>query len=82
MFNTLMTDKFGLELPMKVEEAIAIDEKKRNTLWQDAIEREMKNVKIAFQILPEGEKAPHSSQYVNCHMVFDIKWRISIERHA
>ena len=28
----------------------------------------MKNVKVAFQILSEGEKAPNSR-----HMVFDIK---------
>ena len=35
--------------------------------------KEMENVKITFQIISEGEK-PHSGfQYVNCHMVFDIK---------
>ena len=30
-------------------------------------------MKIAFQIIPESEKALNSYQYVNCHIVFDIK---------
>ena len=42
-----------------------------NTLWQDAIEREMENVMIAFQVISEGEKAPNGYQYVNFHMVVD-----------
>ena len=33
----------------------------------------MKNVEIAFQTMPEGEKPPSCYQYVNGHMVFDIK---------
>ena len=39
----------------------------------------MKNVKSAFQMIPKGKKLPNGLQYVNCHMVFDIKmedfWR-------
>ena len=66
-----------------VKEAIAIDEKNENTLWQDALQREMENVKISFQTIPEGESPPNAYQYVHCYMVFDIKWRISIKKmHA
>ena len=58
---------------MTVKEAYAIDEKKGNTLWQNAIQRETENVKITFQIISQGGKPPNRVQYVNCHMVFDIK---------
>ena len=33
----------------------------------------MENIKIAFQVILEGEKAPTGYQYVNYHMVFNIK---------
>ena len=57
---------------MMIKEVVAINEKIRNTLWQDATEKEIENVKISFQIIPNGEKAPNGYQYVNGHMVFDI----------
>ena len=54
------------------KEALAINKENKNTLWQDAIERERENINIAFKIIPEGEKGPNGYQVVNCHMVFDI----------
>ena len=65
-----------------IKEVYALDEKNRNTLWQDAIQKEMEDVKIAFQTLTEGKKSPDGFQYVNWHMVFDIKMVVSIERHV
>ena len=42
-------------------------------IWQDTIKKEMKNVKFAFQTIPESEKPPNGFQYVDCHMVIDLK---------
>ena len=56
-----------------IEEVVAIDKKNRNTLCQDATEKDMENVKIAFQIIPKSEKASNGYQYVYCHLVFNIK---------
>ena len=56
-----------------VKEAHVINKKKGNTLPQDAIQKKMKNIKVAFQIISEGEKSPNGFQYVDCHMMFDIK---------
>ena len=53
-----------------VKDAYPLDEKNRNTLCQDTIQKEMENMKIAFQTIPKGEKP---FQYVIFHMVFDIK---------
>ena len=54
------THKFGLELPKMVQEFVATNKKNGNTLWQNAIEKKIiENVKIAFQIIPNVEKAPN-----------------------
>jgi len=42
--------KFGLRVPNTVEEALEIDRERGDTLWQDAINKEMTNVRIAFDI--------------------------------
>ena len=36
----------------------------------------MENVKLAFYILPNGKKATIGHQFVQCHMVFDIKMEL------
>ena len=67
------THKFGIEIPKTVDEAVKLDEKNNNTLWQDAIAKEMKNVRIAFKILEDGAEPPPSYQFMLCHLVFDVK---------
>ena len=51
------TQKYGIEIPMGVENTYEIDTKNNNDLWRKAIDKEMINVGMAFQVL-EGEKAP------------------------
>jgi hypothetical protein len=65
--------KFGIEVPKSVKEALALDLKNGNTLWADAIAKEMKEVWIAFNILPDGRSAPIGYQKIPCHMIFDVK---------
>ncbi len=67
------THKFGIEVPKTVKEALALDSKNGNTLWADAIAKEMKEVCIAFNILPDGHSAPIGYQKIHCHMIFDVK---------
>ena len=51
-------EKFGIALPKNVKEALQLDKKNGNTLWYDAIATDMKNVKVDFNILDDGEMAP------------------------
>jgi hypothetical protein len=67
------THKFGIEIPKTVKEALALDRKNGNTLWADAIAKEMREVRIAFNILPDGSSAPIGYQKIPCHMIFDVK---------
>jgi hypothetical protein len=64
---------YGIELPTSVKHAIGIDQKNGNTLWQDALLREMGNVCIAFEILGPGMKAPTGWHKTSRHLVFDKK---------
>jgi hypothetical protein len=65
--------KFGIEVPTSVDHALDIDKKNGNTLWADAIAKEMKDVRIAFQCLHDGDRAPIGYKWIKCHMIFDIK---------
>ncbi len=67
------THKFGIELPKTVKEAFELDKKNGNTLWGDAIAKEMRDVRVAFSIPPDGQPAPVGYQKIPCHMILDIK---------
>jgi hypothetical protein len=67
------THKFGIEVPKTVKKALALDCKNGNTLWADAIAKEMKEVCIAFNILPDVSSALIGYQKIPCHMIFDMK---------
>jgi hypothetical protein len=44
-----------------------------NTIWQDAVRKEMKNLTIAFKIMNGEESPPHTYQEIRCHMIFYLK---------
>ena len=50
----LMMHKFGIEIPKTVLQVRQIDAKSENTLWWDAICKEMKNVRPAFEVFEGG----------------------------
>ena len=43
------THKFGIEIPKSVNEAYKIDQETGTAHWTRAIEKEMKNARIAFE---------------------------------
>ena len=67
------THKFGFEIPKTMQRALKIDKECGNTLWQDAIAKEMANVKVAFKVLPDGTNDPVGHQYMDCHLIYEIK---------
>ncbi len=67
------THKFDMKVPKTVKEVLDLDRKNGNTLWADAITKEMKEVHIAFNILPDGHSVPIGYQKIPCHMIFDMK---------
>ena len=83
------THKFGIEVPKSVEEAYEIDRITGTSHWTRAIEKEMKNVRVAFQKLDNvshdqmrtGKIKPGYS-YCSTHMIFDIKMDGAFARKA
>ena len=60
-----------------------LDEKNGNTLWWDAICKDMKNIRIAFGVFEEEEKhILPGFQEVKCYMIFDIKMGENFRRKA
>ena len=65
--------KFGVEIPGTVEEEVSLDGKNGNSLWQDAIEKEMNNLHISFKMLRRHGKPPAGNTEITCHLVSDLK---------
>jgi hypothetical protein len=67
------THKFGIEVPKNWDDCVRLDIENNNTIWQDAVRKEMKNVRIAFKILNGEESIPPTYQEIRCNMIFDVK---------
>ena len=67
--------KFGIEVPRTVKDAFKLDQKNGNTLWQDALEKEMKALEEldCFEYHPAGYNPGDDFQRTRLHIVFDIK---------
>jgi hypothetical protein len=79
----LRTHKYGIQIPKSVEEAKRLDAENGDTLWWDAIIKEMKNVYPAFEIFEQAEsQIPIGYQKIRCHMIFDIKLGENFRRKA
>ena len=66
------THKYGIKIPRDMEHAHKIDSRNDNTMWRDALKKEMYNVGVAFEILDEGAHA-HGWKRVTGHLVWDVK---------
>ena len=85
------THKFGIEIPKSVEHALRIDYETGTDYWRRAIEKEMKNVRVAFQRFTgddpgggqgQGPTSLQGYQEIKCHMIFDIKMDGEFTRKA
>ena len=60
-------------MPKTFKEAAKLDAKNGDTKGMDAILKEMTNVRVAFDILKDGDRAPIGHKQINCHLIYDIK---------
>jgi len=75
-----ITHKYGIEVPRTIEEASRIDRANGEKHWRKAIDKEMENLKVAFDILPQGSKPPPGYTLSSGHLMFDV--RMNLERKA
>jgi hypothetical protein len=50
-----------------------LEKENGKTLWQDAVRKEMQNIRIAFKISNRDEYVPPTYQEIHYHMIFDTK---------
>ena len=67
------THNFGIEVPKSFAQEYSLDEKNGDTLWADAIAKDMKDMIPAFRKLDNEEIVPIGYQRENCHIIFDVK---------
>jgi hypothetical protein len=65
--------KFGIKVPANIAEARALDMANVDDTWAHSVEKEMKNVRVAFRILDDKEVAPVGYQRIPCMLIFDVK---------
>ena len=79
----VLTHKFRVKVPKSFEEAKRFDEENGNTLWWDAISKEMKNVRPAFEVWEKDiSELPPGYQNITGHMIFDVKMGENFRRKA
>ena len=68
--------KFGIEVPMGVKQALMLDSINGNSLWRDAIDKELKQINDyrTFRRLDIGEPIPDDYKRIPYHIVFDVKF--------
>ena len=81
--------KFGIRVPKTVKEAYEIDKETGTDFWTKAIEKEMTNVRIAFEKLKgisveqmKSGKIKPGYKEAELHMIFDIKMDGKFTRKA
>ena len=52
------TRKYGIKMPRTIDEAFKVDAANGNTIWRDTVDKEMENLKVAFDILLDGIELP------------------------
>ena len=74
--------KCGIEMPKTVKQVMEIDQRNGNKLWEDAIRKEMKNVRPAFEPYEKDTKNLVGHQKIKTHIVFDVKLGEGFRRKA
>ena len=67
--------KFGVKVPKTVKEALAFDKENKNTLWWEAIQKEMKALvdMEVFEFHDDTTKLDETFQETKLWLIFDIK---------
>ena len=67
--------QFGVQVPTSYKDALTLDKRNNDTLWQDAIQKELDQIKEynTFIPRPDLKKPPPDYQYVRVHFVFAVK---------
>jgi hypothetical protein len=78
----LRIHKYGIKIPKDWAQAVSFDEGNGDTLWQDAIRKEMKVVCPAFEVHEGEERALVGYTKITRDLIFDVKLGKKFKRKA
>ena len=64
--------KYCMQITTSITDAYAIDRENGNTVWRDAIKREMEIVSFVFEVLEDGKKLSAAHKQVSFHKIYNI----------
>ena len=67
------THKYGIEIPTSIEHGHRLDNENGNNFWRNANATKMHNVRVAFEVLPEGQNTPVGWSKLTVHLIWDVK---------
>ena len=67
-------------MPTNIEHINGLDRENNNTLWRDALEKDMTKIGIAFEVSTEVHPAPPTWSKVTVHLVLDLKWTLQLKQ--
>ena len=76
------THKYGVRIPKSIKEAIAIDKENGDTMWMDAIRKEMTAIRGAVEEYEGDIRDLIGYQLITGHIVFDVKLGENFRRKA
>ena len=74
-YRTAPKFKYGYEIPKGYDHAIRLDQRNKNTKWQDAVKLEMSQMDEynTFKDYGKGGKPPSGYKKIRVHFIFDVK---------
>jgi hypothetical protein len=76
------THKYSIGIPKSIKEAMGIDGELGNTLWMDAVQLEMQNVRVAFEEYDGDPNSLIGYTQITGHFAFDVKLGENFRRKA
>ena len=67
------THKYGIEVPRDMRHALELDKQNGNTLWAEAIRKEMSKARVAFDVKEKDTWVEPAREYLECYTKFDVK---------
>ena len=72
-YNSAKRYQYGVEVPRNYEDAIRLDVLNKNTMWQDAIAKEMGQIQEYEVFKDNGYNEPRDHKKIKVHLVFACK---------
>lgn len=66
--------KYGVQVPMLVNEAMTLDKVRGNNFWEEALKAEVGSLVMVkcFEFTPRNHRIPRDFQFTTLHMVWDV----------